>query len=88
MDYNRALKNRVVKKIETLDKKNGGDIKKTMQDFMAWARKGTEEITTTTKRGDTFETSVAKEITLNGMKGKGWCLVVFDMDGYVLEYRY
>ena len=88
MDYNRELKNKLVQKVARLDKKNGGDYKKTMHDIMAYAKKGTGELTKAVDYGDYIAVSVSKDIQVHGIKGHGTCIINFDKHGNVLEYLY
>lgn len=88
MDYNRELKNKLVQKIARLDKKNGGDYKKTMHDIMAYAKKGTGELTKAVDYGNYIAVSISKDIQVHGIKGHGTCIINFDKHGNVLEYLY
>lgn len=88
MDYNRELKNKLVQKVARLDKKNGGDYKKTMHDIMAYAKKGTGELTKAVDYGNYIAVSVSKDIQVHGIKGHGTCIINFDKHGNVLEYLY
>lgn len=88
MDYNRELKNKLVQKIARLDKKNGGDYKKTMHDVMVYAKKGTGELTKAVDYGDYIAVTVSKDIQVHGIKGHGTCIINFDKHGNVLEYLY
>lgn len=88
MDYNRELKNRLVRKIEALDRRNGGDYKKTMQDIMKYAKQGTGEISKAVDYGDYIAVSVSKDVRVHGIKGHGTCVINFTKQGNVLEYLY
>lgn len=88
MDYNKELKTRLVRKIATLDKQNGGDYKKTMRDIMAYAKKGTGELTKAVDYGDYIAVTVSKDVQAHGVKGHGTCVINFDKQGNVLEYLY
>lgn len=88
MDYNRELKNRLVRKIEALDRRNGGNYKKTMHDIMAYAKKGTGELSKAVNYGDYISVSVSKDIQVHGIKGHGTVVINFNKQGEILEYLY
>lgn len=88
IDWNKIIAGRAGEKIKRLDIKNGSNQIKTMQEFMVWARKGTGERAAAVDYGDRIEVGVNKDVTYRGIKGHGWCIVVFDKYGDVLEYRY
>lgn len=88
IDWNKIVSKRAGEKIKQLDIKNGSNLTKTMREFMVWARKGTGERATAVDYGDRIEVSVNKDATYRGIKGHGWCIVVFNKYGDVLEYRY
>lgn len=88
MDYNKELKTRLVRKIAALDKQNGGDYKKTMHDIMAYAKKGTGELTKAVDYGDYIAVTISKNMQAHGVKGHGTCVINFDKHGNVLEYLY
>lgn len=88
MDYSRELKNRLAQRIARLDKGNGGDYRKTMHDIMAYAKKGTGELTKTVDYGDYIAVTVSKDIQAHGAKGHATCIINFDKNGNVLEYLY
>lgn len=85
IDWNKLVANKAGNKIKQLDIKNGGELLKTMQEFIKWAdkyRRGAQ------KYGDEIEVNVSKDITYKGIKGHGWCRVVFNKFGDVLRYEY
>lgn len=88
MDYNNELKKRIIRKIEALDKKNGGDYIATMKEIGQWAKKGTGELTKSVDYGDYIATTVCKDIVVNGVKGRGCVVIHFAKTGEVLEYLY
>ena len=87
IDWNLEVRNRAWAKVRALDSKNNCDKLATMRDFIKWARKGGNEVGAV-NYGDYTEVRVNKIVQKHGIKGRGWCVVLFNDEGDIINPEY
>ncbi|MBO7716697.1 MAG: hypothetical protein J6S85_24235 [Methanobrevibacter sp.] len=85
MDWNKELKNDLFKRVERLDAKNKGNYKQTMNDII----KGRPNEHISVDKSKVFTSvTISKNLSRNGIQGRGNATINFRKDGGIDSIMY